>query len=345
VPDNVRRGKAIHRAAELYGKHCRELRVETDWDFGRQLANGLDGGAADDFAFWVENWVWEWSTVRATPIEGHLEATMLDGVTVFSGHPDLVQQIEGGASDFGEGEDLWVVTDFKSHFQGWPDDPPEQLLTYAWMVARAWQGAPSDFRLVIMPLDGGPARSWSVGSDAVRHQGERLQARVDMIAAETEFEANLRSCPGCFYKWSCPLRGTRTWYETAEVPLEEHAGRAQWYRAQADAETDLVKTWCKEHGPLAGLYEPRTSTSLAPKNPATFETDLRHWNMAPTDLRAGYDKTKITRAEKTIRKAEGDESAESFRALLEERDAGTRWVFVAASNGTDEVSPAPEAPG
>lgn len=331
VPDNVRRGKAIHRACELYAKHCKERRCETDFDAGRRLAAGLDGSAADDFTRWVENWAWEWSTVKATPIEGQLEALLPDGVTVFSGHPDLVQQVCGSASSFGEGDDLWVVTDFKSHFHGWPEDPPEQLMTYAWLTQRTWPDA-RDFSLVIVPLDGGPARQWAVGGD-LSFVGERLQAKVDMIAAETEFEVHPVRCSSCFYRASCPKRDTKT-VKFSSSDIETIACDGQWHAAQADLSRTLTKAHCQEYGPLPGLFEKTSAFGYQPENVATLATDLAPYHIEPTALRGSWDKAKIIRAAKQIEKANG--GAEGFMALWRPTKPQERWGWVTTASKDEE---------
>lgn len=330
VPQNVTDGKRRHKAWEVYALHCRDRKLTTDFDFGRRLAAGLGGSLEDEFAACVENWAWEWSTVKAAPIEGELSALLPDGVTRFTGHPDLVQQVEGSASAFGEGEDLWVVTDFKSHFHGWPEQPPTQLLWYAWLVQRNWPTA-QDFSLVIAPLDGSPARQWTIGGSQVAAVGETLQGKVDLITAEDEFAPNVGNCAGCFYALACPHKATETMAQVRDI--QRLAADGLWHNEQAKVRRNLVKAYCVENGPLPGRFEATTSTGLVPVNSATIETELQRFNVSANSLRGGFDKAKVLRAAKQIEKAGG--GAEAFRALWQEKSAGTRWKWV--SSADDDV--------
>ena len=202
------RGTVFHEKWAEYADHCFRTGLPSDFDFARQLIAGYDPRISEQFERAAESWQWEWGKVVGgdlCPVEEPLEV-IIPGGYKFVGRVDLVQRHEGSL-DFGMGDDLWIITDFKT---GWPTayeqaDPPDQQLTYAYMVQKQHEDA-FNFELRYW-CAGAPfqPKSWHV-EGVLDWIGLGLQKRIERILADKQFKPKPgNACKWCNYEPCCPL--------------------------------------------------------------------------------------------------------------------------------------------
>lgn len=205
------RGKYLHEAIERYARHCYrggQRPIQTDFAAGRAIADGYPG-LEETLRRWVENWAWEWSAILPgdqSPVEQMYQAALPNG-QAFCGRVDLLQRFGGTleADPFAVSDEEWWVTDWKSGYGLHSEnDPPLQLLGYAWLVQRTWPEA-QRFRLAIecVGIPWSP-KPWVIEGD-LGWVADKFCSIIARIEDDTTFEANVGpECVNCTMVVACP---------------------------------------------------------------------------------------------------------------------------------------------
>lgn len=192
---------------------------------------------------------------ETSPVEVMYEGQLPGGAGLFRGRIDLLQRQEGAADDdpFAESADEWWVTDWKTGYSiAATDEPPLQLLAYAWLVQQNYPEA-REFLLRIA-CAGSPwsPRPWHLRGD-LGWVGKDLAAIVTRIEADRDPEANVgAACQNCGYILACPKATSVTVDTLATLAADP----AEWGNAVAlmeatiKAHKALLKAAAQERGPV-----------------------------------------------------------------------------------------------
>jgi len=263
-------GLECHEGVERYARHCWSRNRASDLTEARSIASSYGKEAAEILADWFEEWRWDWGSVvgdgKTCPVEWELSALLPDGETAFTGHVDLIQRYEGAADPMGRldpdvepfgdydarGDDLYVITDFKSG-RVRPGDW-SQHETYAWLYQRSTLDAEGQPTALDFELRSSMMRHWVpdptpkyIGGD-LSWVGDRLQAQVNRIRDEREFRARPGvGCDTCMVFHACEV-GKRVRQDAldgrtpadlgAAVPLLTRA-REEWLAELKHQDEDL----------------------------------------------------------------------------------------------------------
>lgn len=336
--DAILRGQQVHEGLSRYGAACAEKRKRKLPDVGERIASGYSGDVADILRRFVK--VAEFPFERDTEvvaIEQQLECELDNGLR-FAGTIDLIyKQPRQTENPFAESADVWHLIDWKTHVPGYVanDEPPQQLLRYAYLVQRNYPDA-RDFRLGI----GGMAawQDWSVTWWPKRQTETRLDGDLSAIGAQIAAtcermaaDTRCEPCPGgacldCLYTLACPLRETATLRAILEPTNPEMLQATIWHEAQADARKGLLKARAMLAPVRAGnaIFRACPVTSYAPVSEPTLETDLLPYEVAPDKFRSGWSKDSIDKFHRDLLKSNSEQAAE-FRSLWEERQGSPQW--------------------
>lgn len=312
VGDNVTQGQLLHEAIARYAVACWEAGRTRMQEAAESIALGYPGHVAPGLKSFAEDMRWPWkaaaSSSDACPVEQMWEARLPGGDT-FVGRLDLAYTQRGAMADnpFADAADLTVIADWKLHrFGDWDGaEVPTQLLRYAWLYQQNRPEA-KEFHL----LFGAPGwqgqwrmKSWRIGGD-LSYVGAGLQALVDRIAADTELRPRPGpdSCPRCFYRAACPLRGTDTLAVLCDAPAENLAQAVAWHEAQGKLAKDVLKGRAEAAGGRLEVGDVTwgwtEKTSLVPVDMFSLREVCDRAGHDYTELLGGYDKRKVTKAQK-----------------------------------------------
>lgn len=262
------RGKHLHEAIARYARHCYrkgKRSLKTDFDEGRKIAAGypeLEGTIRD----FIQNMAWEWGSVlpgENGPVESMYSATLPNDET-FRGRIDLLQKQEGARSDdpFAEGDDEWWVTDWKSGFGMFAEDePPLQLLAYAWLVQANFPEA-KNLRLAIESIAAPwSPKPWNVSGD-LSYVADKLCSIIDRVRADDECEPTVGvACQNCNYIAACKHAKSAMVAAVAGQNVVGLAEQVALLDPVTGAAKKLLKRAVEEHGPAVvgaaawGFYE------------------------------------------------------------------------------------------
>ncbi|HOV50541.1 MAG TPA: PD-(D/E)XK nuclease family protein [Candidatus Cryosericum sp.] len=220
------RGQQYHEAIQRYATHCYRLGkrpVKSDFDKARFIAASYPD-LEEEITRVLENILWDWGSMLpgdTGPVEVLYEAPLPNGDS-FCGVIDLLQRYEGGAADdpFSDADNdtLWAIIDWKSGFYQYRDEqPPMQLLGYAWLVQQRWPDA-KNFALSIQSLSGRSPDPWRLSGD-MGWVADRILSCVERIYADKDLRPNMGPhCATCVMAASCKHAGTAAMGALREDP-------------------------------------------------------------------------------------------------------------------------------
>jgi hypothetical protein len=334
----ILRGQQVHEGLSRYGAACAEKRKRKLPEVGERIASGYSGDVADILLRFVKVAEFPFAAdTEVVGIEQQLECDLGNGLR-FAGTVDLLyKQPRQTENPFAEGGDIWHLIDWKTHVPGYvtDDEPPRQLLRYAYLVQRNYPEA-SEFRVGIAGI--AAWQDWSVTWWPKRQTETRLDGDLSAIGAEIAAtcermaaDARCEPCPGapcldCLYTLACPLRGTATLHEILAPTNAEMLQQTIWHEAQADARKGLLKARALLAPVRAGnaMFRACPTVSYAPVNEVTLATDLLPYEVAPDKFRTGWSKDAVDKYHRDLLKQSAEQAAE-FRALWEEREGSPQW--------------------
>lgn len=277
------RGILVHEFAEAYGRHCVTAGLERDWGWAREQAASYPDDVRELCIAFSEQMAFNADLVVADAegVERWFEVELPDGLGVFRGRVDLVE--------YNPQDRALLVTDYKS---GWgprerADQPPPQLLCYAWALTRADFPNVREVTVANHYVRSGQRHSWLLWSDDLRpHWAVSLVRRV---LADDEFRPtpSPQACALCDVAHACPLVQadplvTFTDDAGAQACLEQLVA----LRARTNELTEALKAWTAEHG------EVRAAGMVAGRRPprSVVEHDGRHIYDGEFVLREGVQR-------------------------------------------------------
>jgi hypothetical protein len=252
------RGAQIHEAIERYALHCwsgGRKPMKTDFEAGRTIAAGYPD-VEEDVRRFVEGTVWEWGALIANegrPVEVDYSAALPNG-DLYRGRIDLLQRYDDADNDpFSDNEtgDLWVVTDWKSGVGAFSrEKPPEQLLSYAWLVQQNHREATSfELRIDCVGWQRSPD-PWRVSGD-LSWVADRIVARIDRIRQTERFAPRPGfNCANCLHVHACDFRETATVQAFAMGDVAEKAQALAFLDAQVSAAKRALRKHVDKSGPV-----------------------------------------------------------------------------------------------
>lgn len=259
-------GRRFHHFAERYARHCYGLRDtpyggRADRTYGYALAS-VSAPDPDDANLrqllmgFVAAHEFDWGTVLATAerqIEAIYTADLPDGLGRFRGTPDVVAIDAEGVARITDWKTFWwapsIIIDDPAELY---DQPPPQLLTYAWLVGTRYPQVHT-FVLEYHYVRKGHIATWEVGRAQVENcpylpvvaeMADRIKRRLPWPASPGH-----AACDVCPYVHDCPDVADIV---TADSAADAIALLAQAQRLQARA-NDLAaaaRAYAKATGPL-----------------------------------------------------------------------------------------------
>jgi len=255
------RGLLLHEFAEAYGRHCVIAGLERDWRWAREQAAGYPDDVRELCIAFSEQMAFNADLVVADAegVERWFEVDLPDELGCLRGRVDLVE--------YSPADGALLITDYKS---GWgprerPDQPPPQLLCYAWALTRADFPNVREVTVANHYVGSGTRHSWLLWRDDLRPDWAVSLAR--RVLADDEFRAtpSPQACALCDVAHACPLVQA-----DPLVTFSDEAGARACLeqivatQARLAELQEALKAWTAEHGEVraagmvAGRFPPRS---------------------------------------------------------------------------------------
>jgi len=336
-------GSLWHQWQEQYARHCMELEVSSDFSHGYHIAGTYPPEVEALAHEFISHYRYDWAKWRG---RGSVEITktrpIADDLPVFLARMD--------ALSYDPLEGKLTITDFKTPYSyDYSDDPPKQLLYYAWVA----QYTESEFaeeplnycELVRWIVPKSEAQTWMVDYP-LTSPGYEIEAltREALTADEYPATPSTAACQYCEYHHACPSCQRREWVApTSRDECETLLADADAHRAAASAMTDQARAWMREnglgeltvngqlHGDLLPQWFLKGETHLQPRDVQEFVQACQSQGVDPWQYVAGFDVKRLGRefgqkaAEDNPFGDHSDDEHKAIAATLTEEKPSARW--------------------
>lgn len=232
-------GRETHTLLERYVKHLKQTEQPRDLARARDLATTAEDADARKTFLWYAEQAPTFETDRIAGVEVWMTAELPEGLGTFRGKIDLLSVDEELCEV--------TVTDWKGRYD-WadpPDDPPDQLRYYAWLVSQ--QEAYERYEMIRMEqVNVGSVTSYAWDTFRPVSCAE-LADRIKLVRAEQRWLAEPgRHCLYCQYAATGACRKIALPEEWTD--FQRMAGEQARLRAQANALTPILQEYVKQHG-------------------------------------------------------------------------------------------------